>query len=676
MPKITGKQTNFNGGEFSPEAQGRDELQAYTRALKYQYNSYSLKQGPAVKRPGTRFVAEVKDSSKATRLQDFTFNANQTYAIEFGDQYIRFCTNEAQLESGGSPYEISSPYLEADLFELKFVQSADILYIFHPDYSTRKLSRTGATSWTLTELDFIDGPYGDENTGTTTITPSATTGTITLTASAALWSADDVGRIVRLKHGSTWGSAKITGYTSTTVVDAEVQAERDFGGTGAVTAWRLGVFSTGLGWPVVGAFYQERLVIAKGVFIYASESANFETFSPTDTAGDVQDDSGFARPLTADQVNDIVWLRSAKVLSIGTRGSEWILRAGSLTNPEPITPTNIILTRETTFGSTENLQAIQPGISATLFVGTTQRILHEFVYDFNIDGYSAPEISVFAEHLVGRKIKEFAWAQKDGLLYLAMEDGTLVTLTYLKDQEVLGFAQHELGGTLTGSDNVEVESICSILSSDLSYNQVWVIVKRTINGSTKRYIEYFTRRFNRNEGDVQADARFMDSYLDYSGVATDTVSGLGHLEGETLDVLADGATHPQVTVSSGSVTLDNDYENIAVGLHYESQLDFLEPDLGGTTGTAKGKRKRITSALLNFYDTLGGKIGPDVDHLETLQFRESSDLMDSPPPLFTGNKSEAIEADYEQESTLVFVHDQPLPFTLRRITWEGNVHES
>ena len=170
-------------------------------------------QGAATRRVGTKFIAEVKSSAAKTRLIPFEFSTVQTYVLEFGNQYMRVYKDQGQVQSGGSAFEISTPYLTAELFDIKFSQSADVMYIVHPNHEARKLSRTGHTSWTLTEIDFTDGPYLAENTTATTLTPSGTTGSVNITASASLWASTDVGRLVSFSNGR----AKITGFTSATL---------------------------------------------------------------------------------------------------------------------------------------------------------------------------------------------------------------------------------------------------------------------------------------------------------------------------------------------------------------------------------------------------------------------------------------------------------------------------
>lgn len=326
MAKVTPIQTNFTGGEISPRLLGRVDLTKYTASLQTCQNFLVFPHGGVTKRSGTRFIAEVKDSSKKVRLVPFVFSTVQAYIIEFGDNYVRFYRNEGQIQNsaGTAVYEVASPYDQNDLANLDFTQSADILYICHPNYQTRKLSRTGHTQWSFTTLNAIDGPWGPINTTSTTFTPSATSGSITITSSSVSGINDgqgflstDVGRCIRILSNGKWGSAKIDSVTSTTQVAATTYTDFNFGNTSASDNWRLGIWSDTTGWPRTATFYQDRLFFANNTkqpnTVWASESGNFETFSPTNRDAEVLDDSGLDLTLATDQVNAIRWMYSVSM---------------------------------------------------------------------------------------------------------------------------------------------------------------------------------------------------------------------------------------------------------------------------------------------------------------------------------------------------------------------------
>ena len=174
MARVSVQLTNFTAGELSPRLDGRNDLSKYPSGCKTLENFIVYPHGSAARRSGTQFISEVKTSANKTRLVPFEFSTTQTYILEFGHQYIRIYKDKGQVQSGGSAVEIATPYLTAELFDIKFAQSADVMYIVHPNHAARKLSRTSHINWTLTEIDFTKGPMQDPNTTTTTLNPGQT----------------------------------------------------------------------------------------------------------------------------------------------------------------------------------------------------------------------------------------------------------------------------------------------------------------------------------------------------------------------------------------------------------------------------------------------------------------------------------------------------------------------
>jgi len=212
----------FNSGEISPLLRGRVDVKRYYSGVEIMENMVVLAQGGATKRPGSYYIANAKDSDYACRLIPFEFSVTQAYIIEIGDKYFRFYKDGGQIKSGNDPYEIETPYDYTDIFEIQFIQSADTMYLVHSEYKPRKLTRTGHTSWTLTIVDFERGPFLAENETDITITPSATTGSITLTASSDVWNSNHVGALWQITHtvegAEVTGSFTAVGNSSTTAV--------------------------------------------------------------------------------------------------------------------------------------------------------------------------------------------------------------------------------------------------------------------------------------------------------------------------------------------------------------------------------------------------------------------------------------------------------------------------
>jgi len=241
-------------------------------------------------------------------------------------------------------------------------------------------------------------------------------------------------------------------------------------------------------------------------------------------------------------------------------------------------------------------------------------------------------------------------------------------MTYSRDAEVVkvGWHRHPLGGVsdASGTDPL-VESIAVIPASDASRDEVWLIAQRWVNGAAVRYIEYITKEFT--DDMPQEDAFFVDCGLSYDGVSTTTVSGLDHLEGETLGVLADGAVRPAVVVSSGSITLATAASTIHVGYNYNSDGQMLRVEAGSSDGAALSKQRRTHRVGLLVHRTLGLKIGMGFDDMDELTFRTSTDLSGQAPALFSGIINENLDADYDYENLFSWRQDQPLPGTILAI---------
>ena len=663
MARVSVQLTNFTGGELSPRLDGRNDLTKYASACKTLENMIVYPHGSAARRPGTQFVAEVKDSTKKTRLIPFEFSTTQTYMLEFGDQYIRFYKDNGVILDGGSAYEIASPYLEAELFEIKFAQSADTMYICHPNHHPRKLTRTGHTSWTLIDDIITNGPFMDHNVETTTVSPShkSVGQTTTVTASATTginggqgFLSTDVDRLLHI----TEGHLKITSVTSTTVVVGTVIV--DLNETGSTTDFALGSFSDTTGYPSCVTFFEQRLVFAgtksQPQAIFFSRSGDYENFDDK-YHETVADDDAIVYTIASNQVNAIRFMTATRTLIIGTAGGEFAVSGGGTSTA--ITPTNILINKQSNHGAA-NVDGIAVG-NATLFLQRAKRKIRELAYNFDVDGYVAPDMTILAEHVTESGITQMSFQEEpNNIIWCVRGDGQLVALTYQREQQVVAWHRHIFGGSF-GSGNAVCESAAVLPTDDTEY-QLWVIVKRTINGVTKRYVEYLNT-FDFDETD-NTDFNFLDSQLAYNGSATTSISGLAHLEGQEVAILADGSTHPRKTVSSGSITLERSATKVKVGLPYTSLLQTMRLDAGAQNGTSQGKTKRIFDITIRMYESIGIEVGPDLDNMERIPFRSSSAAMDQAIPVFTGDKEIEFRGNYETDGFVYVRQDQPLPLTI------------
>ena len=560
-------------------------------------------------------------------------------------------------------FEITTPYTTAQLFDLKFAQSADVMYITHPEHEVEKLSRTAHTSWTLTDVDFTNGPYMDANITTTTLNPAShTVGTgVAVVASAVTginsgsgFLSTDVGRLVQF--GTGYG--KITAVTDT--LNITITIIEDLGSSTASANWSLGSFSDTTGHPSCVTFFEQRLVFAgttsQPQTIFFSKSGDYENMD-ANIGGTVADDDAIIYTIASNQVNAIRFMTATRTLIIGTAGGEFTVSGGGTDNA--ITPTNILIKKQSNHGAA-NVDAIAVG-NATLFLQRAKRKIRELAYNFDVDGYIAPDMTILAEHISEGGLTQMAYQQEPNqVIYAVRGDGELIGLTYQREQQVTAWHRHIFGGAFESGKAV-CESVAVIPTDDTEY-EVYVIIKRTINGATRRFVEYINN-FDFTETD-NTTFNFLDSALAYSGSAVTTISGLDHLEGQTVSILANGATHPDKTVSNGSITLDRSSTNVKVGLSYSSILQTMRLDAGSQNGTSQGKTKRIYEITIRLFESVGVEVGESLDNMERIPFRTSADPMDEGIPPFTGDKAVEFRGNYDTDGFIFVRQTQPLPLTI------------
>lgn len=708
-------QTSFNGGELSPLVAGRVDITKYTSGCKRMTNFLPIVQGPAIARPGFVYVGEVKTSANRTWLIRFEFSVEESYIIEFGNLYCRFYTNRAQVLSGMSAYEISSPYSTADLtnadgtLALRYAQTGDTVYITHPDHPPYLLSRIAPTNWTLAAIAFSPPPFKAQNTTATTIYASAATGSVALEASANIFSASMVGQYIYLAEkdvrdnklweagasitagdvrrsdgknyealntattgsskpihssgavydgdaGVQWqfldsgyGWAQITGYTDANTVTATVVSRLPTGVVSsgqASTRWALQAWNATDGYPSDVTFFQERLVFSRDATLWFSVVADFQNFA-YEIDGEITADAGFDRTISSDRINSIRWLSPGDVLLVGTLGDEWAVTESTAT--DPFGPANVKTKRQSTYGSSR-VAPVKAGASNAIFVQKSGRKLRAMAYRYEEDGFVSPDITAFAEHLTSPYIIDLAYQQEPwAIVWGARSDGVLVGCTYNTEQEVIAWHEHPLSGGV-------VECVECIPSADGTRDDLWAIVRYTVNGVTKRYIAYLA---DGDDDDTdKADWKFSDMVSTYSGAPATVISGLTYLEGKEVWVWADGGRHPNRTVSGGSITLQSAASKVQVGLPCEGFVETMNLEAGSAQGTAQGKQKRIHFCVTRVHRTVGGVAGPNDDTLQEIRYR-TTEPMGSPPSPYTGDVDIEWDGDYSQSQTLVIKKDRP-----------------
>jgi hypothetical protein len=647
--------STFTSGEISPRLEGRIDIEKYRSGLSDLTNMVVQPHGGLTRRPGTEYLGPVKDSSVKTRIIPFQFKTTDTYILEFGDQYMRVFRNGLQVldnnvknitgatqanpvvitssshgysngdeiyldgvggmtelngrnyivansasgtyslqdlfgndidstgytayTSGGSTdkiYEEATPYAAADVFDLRFAQSADIMYFAHPSYAVRTLSRTNHNAWT-----FDVAVINENNTPT------------------------------------------ITGSDN---------------------------------YPGVVTFFEQRLVFAASnnnpQTLWFSKNADYLNFHTGTSA-----DDALIYTIASNQVNNIRYISATRVLTIGTSGGEYVL---TTTNNGPITPTTTQIRKYSNYGSA-NIEPVQVA-DVTLFLQRGNRKVREFKYVGEVDtaGYQAPDITVLAEHITSGGIQAFAYQQEpENIVWAVRGDGTLLGLTYRREEAVVAWHKHVIGGEFNGGQAV-VESI-STLPTDTGNDELYMIVKRTINGQTMRYVEVMK---NFDFGGSSVNSFFVDSGLSYSGSSVSAFSSLYHLEGDTVSVLANGASHPGKNVSGGAISLDFSATSAAIGYGYTSSMQTLRLESGSQDGTSQGKPKRIHGITMRLFETVGVEVGNDAGEIDRVFFRDSSMAMDEAVPLFTGDKDIEFQGGFDDDDRIYLQQTQPLPLTI------------
>lgn len=434
------------------------------------------------------------------------------------------------------------------------------------------------------------------------------------------------------------------------------------------TAWTLTAISftatpaewTGTNYPSTVSFWQSRLwwggTPSQPQTLWGSKSGDFENL----TIGSAADDA-LTFTIDDDQMNAIRWLKSQRILLIGTASGEFAVSGGG--TGEPVTPTNVQCLRQSTAGSAA-VAAVGVG-NSVLFAQRAAKKLYEASYSFEADGYVPGELSALAGHLLRGRIKSMAWQPEPWrVLWCVMEDGALRGMTFMKDQQVVGFHRHLLGGT-----DVAVKSAACIPGTDAS--ELWLMVDRTINGGTARYVERLTPEFWPDEDDEapMESAIFLDCSLTYDGAAATSITGLSHLEGQAVQVLADGATHPDRTVSGGAITLMRAASLVRVGLRCDAMVRTMDIAVGAQDGTSQTRTRSVHEVGLVLYQSLGFDVGfwdarRQLEIMDRIETRRPATPMDAPPPLFSGQMVKNVPNNYQDECQLVIRSDQPLPLTL------------
>jgi hypothetical protein len=464
-------------------------------------------------------------------------------------------------------------------------------------------------------------------------------------SSQDLFDALHVGAFFRLLHNDAVGYCQVVEVSNPR--SATVKIIEPFGASDPTNKWREGAWSNYRGWPRCTTFHEGRLWFAgtahQPQHIWGSVSADYYNFAPGSA-----DTAAITLEIVSNQVNAIRWLRSAKVLLVGTVGAEW--RVGEPDSTSPLTPSTASAKRENGDGSARVQPIAVAGV--VLFVQRTGRKLRELAYSYKDNSFSAPDMTIISEHITAGRIVEMDYAREpDAIVWCVRGDGALLGFTYNRLEKVVGWHRHVTAGRF--------ESVACIPGPER--DEPWFVISRVVGGQERRYVECMDPVFDEQE---KAGAFFVDSGLSYQGAAVATVSGLDHLEGCTVVGLADGGVVGPVVVAGGSVTLPAPASVVHLGLPYTADLGVLPVEGGAEDGSSQAKIKKLIAAAVRLYRSLGLKVGPTADNLETIPFRSSATPLGQSPALFSGWRVLEMSSDYERDGSVFIRHEQPLPCTV------------
>lgn len=472
----------------------------------------------------------------------------------------------------------------------------------------------------------------------------------------------DVGRAIRLLGSdNVWRWARIVARTSITVVTIRLYGHA-LPDLGAIVNWRMSVFEAGSHASAVTIF-EERLAIAQRFSAYLSKSFQFENYAP----GSADDDALAFTNAGGGQANDILWLADADgFLLLGMASGVRALSGSGY--DEALTPSSFKNRKSRTYGCAKIAPA-DAGASF-LYVTRSRKALAELVQD-SPGKFSSNDVGQISEHIPKRGVVEIAFqTDPDPILWFPLETGEMGGYTHQPSQEVRGMHRHIIAGALTGAEFAVVERAIVTPGQD-GNDDVWLIVRRTIGGATKRYIEILTTPFE--YGDIE-DAFQVDCGLTYEGAAVTTVTGLFHLALETVDVFAGGIYYPNREVSAtGSVSLPGGSAAATpwhVGLPFSSEADTLELDVGGRDGSLIGRRKRISEVIISVFETdlTGLEISSYIRDRWEIPKKVTIAVASASAVLTTGNIRVPVDDSWDGMARLKIRHRSPTPCTIRGLT--------
>lgn len=676
---LRGYQPSFTAGELTPSLHGRTDLAGYANGLRTCRNFILHAHGGVSTRPGFAFVGFTRGGP--VRLVAFQFSTVQQYVLEFGAGYLRVHKDGGTVLKDGAPYELLTPYTAADLPGLAWTQSADTLFLVHAGHPPHRLTRRGHADWTLTPMVF--GPSLSGPAGVTAVASGSGGTAATLRYRVTAISADTG------EQSLPSPVVAVTGWTESNwpqgakislswpegsgVVEYRVYKE-DNGLFGQIGATEQAGFADdnitpdlartppgprnpfdGPGkYPSAAAFHEQRL------FLAATEQAPqtvwgsaINAYGNFNTSRPVRDDEAITFTIAAAQVNAVRHIVPLGDMILLTSGGEW--RVGGASDGAALTPSSLRLKPQGYRGASK----VRPMVvgNTILYVQDKGSIVRDLAYSLEVDGFTGDNLSILSGHLFdGHTLTDWAYAQvPHSIVWAVRDDGVLLGLTYLREHRVWGWHRHDTDGT--------VEAVCTV--SEGAEDVLYAVIRRTLNGEEKRCLERLSGR-----GWATAEEAFcVDCGLSYSGPPVTVLTGLEHLTGREVAVLAGGDVLARQTVINGQITLPRPYSRVQVGLPYSCMLETLDLDPGATAqGSAQGRRRSVARVTVRVAASREFRAGPSAERL--VKVRQQQTVLDSPLALRDGLVELTLDAGWNSHGRVVIRQDDPLPLTVLAIVPE------
>lgn len=648
MPRFVDIQTNFSTGELDPLLRSRVDLAQYNNALAKATNVVIQPQGGMRRRPGTKYMAELPNSSTASaangvRLVPFEFSVDDSYMLCFTHNRMYVFKDGAQvtnINGGGTAY-LTTTITGAMLTQLCWTQSADTMILVHEDLQPQRLVRGASdSSWTISSITFDSIPKYAFTLTTTTpsaghLTPSAVSGNVTLTSQNTIFTSADLNQYI---NASPQGRARIIEVVSNTVVKAVTEFPFFSTSNIAQGSWEIesgyeDVWSSGKGWPRTVTFHEGRLYFggskSRPSTIWGSKIGIFYDFMPTVSL----DDDAVEATLDTSQLNVIVDMISGRDLQVFTTGGEFFVPQSGT---DPITPLTLIFKAVSRNGTKPGIR-VQSLESGSVYVQRQGKSVNEFLFSDSQLTYVTQRISLLSGHLLKTPSRialrrGTSTDEGDLLMMTNADDGTMAVFSIMRSQQITAPSEFITDG--------EFKDVA------IDVTDIYTVVKRTFNGTARYFVELFGYSYF-------TDCAFV-------GGAAASKSSLPH-EAKALNVICDGVPQSNETVSSGSVTFDRaSSTSYEVGLPFTVYAKTMPVEIKLQTGTRLAFKKRITEI---------NAVVDDTQHLNLnnnpVPFRTfDNPLLDDPEPEFTGIKRVNGVLGYSREAAVEVSQSLPLKMTL------------